>query len=302
MGTKSKGRGTAAAFGLLLLFAGLIGGSVLFALSMRRHDQAVRSFARAPVGCTTTLDFTETGTFYVYREDDGLVSPPLGGCVPTADPLQAFGFELSGSSGAVVPRRDESISYDTDTFSGRSVARVRIDEPGQYDIEVVGADQLIVAAIGRDPDDGVDALRRGALIVGGAGVVLGGLLLVLAGWRSKRAAILTVPGGPGWGPRPRSATGDWPPEPPRVPQVPVNPHEPDEAAAVAPAPLPSRSSSIVPSPWAPPSPDDTPDDLNATPAPPAPVVPTPSPKLPKSQGRISGVSPNAPNVADGEES
>ena len=70
--TRSRGRGTAAAFGFILLFAGLIGGGVLYVRSLMWHDDAVEAFARAGVGCTTTLQFTETGTFYVFEETGAL--------------------------------------------------------------------------------------------------------------------------------------------------------------------------------------------------------------------------------------
>ena len=55
------------------------------------------------------------------------------------------------------------------------------------------------AAVGRDPSDNVDEMRRGAIIVAAIGIVLGGLLLALAGWRSKRASTPSIPEGPGWG-------------------------------------------------------------------------------------------------------
>ncbi len=295
MGIKSKGRGTAAAFGLLLLFAGLVGGGVLYFLSVRHPGQAIDSFARAPVGCTTTLDFTETGRFYVYEEVDTVVVPPEGGCVPLANPLRSFGFELTGPDGEVVPRRDDSISYDHDGQQGQSVARIEIEQTGQYEIAVVGDDELTVAAVGRAPDDGVDDLRNRAIAVGLAGVVLGLLLLTLAGRRSRKAAEYATPDGPGWGPSPSAAGPAWPPEAPRLDQVPVNPHDP-EAPAVAAPPLPERTKSEASSPWAPPSTDDAADD-DAPPSPPPPPPaapppppppPPPTPTRPDTPGRSSG--------------
>ncbi len=291
MGIKSKGRGTAAAFGLLLVFAGVVGAIVLYLLSERRPDQAVDEFARAPVGCTTTLEFTESGTVYVYEEIADEVTPPEGGCVPTASPGSPFGFEITGGGGAVVPRRDDSIDYDSGDRVGRSVARFDIDRPGDYEIEVRGDDPAVVAAIGRDPDDGVDDLRSGAIAVGIAGVLLGLLLLTLAGWRSKRAATYSPPEGPGWGPRAVSTGDSWPPEPPKVPQIPVNPHlPPAPASAESPAPLPARrpQPAGVP-PWAPPTPGDAVTDGPDVPRHPL-LPPEPEPHLPDAPGRLSGGS------------
>lgn len=270
----------AAAFGFVLLFAGLIGGGVLFYLSLQRHDDAIESFARAGVGCTTTLDFSETGEFFVFEETGAAFVVPEGGCTPEATPGQPFAFDISGPS-AVSPRGDTSITYDTDDFSGRAVARFEIETSGLYEIEVRGSDVGTVAAVGRDPSRDVDRMRTGAIAVAVAGIVLGGLLLALAGRRSKRAATPAIPDGPGWGERPEPGLGAWPPAPPRIPQVPVNPHQPDAPASVAapPPPLPARdpgSAAPVQSPWAPPTAEAAPVDTT----PPTPMAPPRPPALP----------------------
>ena len=71
-----------------------------------------------------------------------------------------------------------------------------------YELQVRGDSTDTWAAVGRDPSDNVDKMRRGAIIVAAIGVVLGGLLLALAGWRSKRASTPSIPEGPGWDQRP----------------------------------------------------------------------------------------------------
>jgi hypothetical protein len=267
-------------FGFILLFAGLIGGGLLFVQSLRWHDQAVESFARAEIGCTTTLDFSETGTFYVYRETQGTFEPAEGDCRRAATPGQEFDVELDGP-GAVTLESDTSISYDTGEFTGTSVYAFELTESGSYEMVVRGDDVDSWAAVGRDPSERVPELRRNALVVAAAGVVLGGLLLALAGMRSKRASTPTIPDGPGWGHRPNDGVPAWPPAPPRVPQVPVNPHQPDTPAAPAapPPPLPARAPGFAAptrSPWAPPSVDTAPVDT----APPGPVPTARPPELP----------------------
>lgn len=239
---KAKGRGAAATFGLLLVLAGIAGAVVLWVMAERRPEQAVDGFARAPVGCTTTLEFTDSGTFYVYEEVVDVASDAFDACPPDATPGQEFGFELLDDGRPLVTRDDTSIEYDTADAVGTSVARVDIDDPGRYDLVVEGADPTVVAAVGRDPDAGIDDLRRGAIVVGVVGVLLGSLMLLLAGRRSKRAATFSTPDGPGWGPRPTSTEpAVWPPEPPRVTHQPVHPTVPP--APVGPPPT---------SPWAPP--------------------------------------------------
>jgi hypothetical protein len=280
-GTKSRGRGAAAAFGFILLFTGLIGGGVLLVLSLNRHDKAIENFARAGVGCTTSLEFSKSGTFYVYAETEGTFDPEEIGCEPQATPGQAFAIEFDGPA-PVSPRPDSSISYDTDDFTGTSKASFEITEPGTYELVVRGDSLETWAAVGRDPSDKVDEMRRGAILVAAIGVVLGGLLLALAGRRSKRAATPSIPEGPGWGPRPGDgAVRAWPPEPPRIPQVPINPHQPDTPAAVAPPPPPlparaPRSAAPARSPWAPPPPGAGPVHT----APPEPVERARPPELP----------------------
>lgn len=283
--TRSRGRGTAAAFGFILLFAGLIGGGVLYVRSLMWHDDAIEAFARAGVGCTTTLQFTETGIFYVFEETGGEPTSDDDGCEPQATPGQPFGIQFVGNDDVVV-HEDRSITYETDEVAGRSLVRFEIDTGGNYEIAVRGDDVAVRAAIGRDPSEGVDDLRRNAILVGAAGVLLGVLLLLLAGRRSKKAATPSIPDGPGWGQRPGQGESAWPPAVPRLPQVPVNPHQPDTPAEVAapPPPLPARApggAAPAQSPWAPPNPAAAPVD-DAPPAPPRSATPFDlPPKLPE---------------------
>lgn len=288
MAVKSRGRGTAAAFGMFLLLAGLVGGGVLYVVAQQRPGQAVDGFARAPIGCTTTLEFTEIGTFYVF-EEAGAANAEESDCDPLADPNAEFGVEFTGDPVPDSIVDDGSVSYDVDGLDGRSVQRLEIGEIGQYTLEARGADTTVVAALGRDPDDGVDDLRRLSLIVAIGGLGIGLLLLMLAGWRSKKAATVGPPAGPGWGPASRSGDAPWPPESPTVDQVPVNPHTPDAPARVEPppAPLPERTPA-APASWAAPggeaAPLPPPDPADSPP----PPVPQVEPVLPDTPGRTSG--------------
>jgi hypothetical protein len=172
---------------------------------------------------------------------------------------------------------DDSISYDVDGFDGRSIQRVEIAEAGQYAVAVSGDDLTVVGAIGRDPDDGVDGLMQAAIVVAVGGLVLGLLLLVLSGRRSKKAAATSMPEGPGWVPTsvtdtPSSGASAWPPEAPRVDQVPINPHQPSE---------PDPAEQPAPASWQPPS-GEAANSL------PPPEAPSDEPTLPERPGRPSG--------------
>ena len=279
MGVRSQGRGTAAAVGLFLLFAGLVGGGVLYVVAERRPAQSVEGFARAPVGCTTTLDFTETGTFYVYEEVGTAAGVADGNCQPVAVPGADFEVVFTGDLTPVTATTDDSNSYDVDGFDGRSILRVELAQTGQYSVAVTGSDLTVVAALGRDPDDGVDGLVRAAVIVAIGGVALGLLLLVLSGRRSKKAATVSPPDGPGRvpssipdsrGPDPTGAA--WPPEAPRVDQAPINPH--------APPPTPEPEPPASGPSWQPPS-GEAASSL-------PPPEPSGEPTLPEQPGRPSG--------------
>jgi hypothetical protein len=232
MGTKSRGRGVAATFGLLVVLAGLIGGAALWVTADRRPQRAVDGFARGAVGCTTTLEFIDTGTFFVFEETTG--AGAAVDCEPTATPGAGFEVVVSSDGRPLAFRSDSSVAYATTTAVGRSVARFEITTPGQYEIVVTGADVATVAAIGRDPSDGVAEIRQGAFLVGVGGVVLGGLMLLLAGRRSRRATVvpspITAPA------RPVDDGPEWPPATPHV-QLPIRPTQPERPVG----------------PWAPPT-------------------------------------------------
>lgn len=297
MATRSRGRGVAAAFGFLLLVAGLIGAGLLYLLSVQRPDEAVESFARAAAGCTTTLDFSETGTFYVYKETTTAFDPAVIGCTPSAAAGQPFGVELTGPV-AVTLVDDLTVFYDAGDFVGASVARFEINTPGSYEIAITSDNVTSVAAVGRDPENGVDELRRTAVAVGAIGVILGLLLLLLAGRRSKKAATPSIPDGPGWGPRPSERQADWPPSAAQVPRVPINPQQPDVPVSPTPPPppLPAREpgAGLAPPSWSPPPPGGQPVS-SAVPTPPPPTrTPQPIPVLPDSEGTASGAWPATP--------
>src|SRR5690606_26166445 len=124
MGVRSRGRGVAATFGLLLVLVGIAGVVVLWVMAERRPEQAVEGFARGPVGCTTTLEFGDVGTFYLYEELVGTTSDAFAECAPSATPGSEFSVELLDDGRPIPTRADRSITYDTDAATGTSVARV----------------------------------------------------------------------------------------------------------------------------------------------------------------------------------
>ncbi len=234
MSRRSQGRGAVAAFGMLVLCAGLIGGGVLWYLSSREANRAADEFARAAPGCTTTLTFTDPGEYYVYEELSGVVDG-VDGCEPSTSEGRRFAFVITDPGGNDVPvELDDSVSYDLDAGAATSVGRIVIDAVGEYEISVVGSDPAVNAAIGGDPDERVPTIRRAAMAAAAVGLVVGGLLLALAGRRSRKAATFESPLDPGWGVTERdherraASEDEWPPKAPDLAgQVPVNPHDPE---------------------------------------------------------------------------
>jgi hypothetical protein len=302
MRSKSRGRGTAAAFGFVLLICGLLGGGVLFVLANGMADRAIDDFARASPGCPTTLEFTDTGTFYLYEERAPASFTPVAGCTPSATSGQAFSFALSGPN-TVTPTPDASIVYAAGGFVGVSSARFEIDEPGTYSLSVIAADVTTLGAVGRDPDDGVASARRSALLVGIVGVMLGVILLLFAGWRSNRAAVATPPDAAPWdGVIDKDAA--WSHDVPE--RSPINPHQPDAPVTAAPPPPPlparARGAGMPAHGWAPPPAGAHPVSEDA-PLPQQPVrTPRPRPVLPDSAGSASGQwPPSPPRLRDGDD-
>ncbi len=253
-------RGRVVVAGVVVL-VGLIGAGVAlwFAGGERRADN-VATFARAPVGCETTLDFEATGTFVIYVETTGEFTTLAGACDVEPrydrepDDVPELDLTLLDPSGKPLAVFDaEPVVYDVDGFIGTAVYSVRIDMPGDHVLTVgpIGGDPFAIA-IGRSPDEGVALLRWGAAAAAIAGLVLGGVLLVLGSRRAPTPASPTAP----WAPDEQG----WPASPPGFPTPPpttgaVGPPLVAPPAAGGPVPSLRPAADREPrSPWAPPPP------------------------------------------------
>lgn len=254
MPERARRRGWMLVVGVVLVVV-LVGVAVAlwFASGQRRADN-VAGFARAPVGCDTTLDFEVTGTFVLYVETSGEFDQLAGAC--GAEPrydrdiadLPVVDVTLVDSNGDVIDLDDlgdaDQVSYDVDGFVGSAARTVEIDTPGDHVLAIAPTEGAPFAvAVGRSPDDGVALLRWGAVAAAIVGLVLGGLFLVLGSRRSP------APIGPAdaWTPDGRA----WPSSPPGFP-VP-----PPTTGAIGPAGPAGPPSVATPdadqrSPWAPP--------------------------------------------------
>ena len=240
----------------VVVLIGLLGAAagLWFAAGERRSDN-VASFARAPVGCNTTLDFEATGTFVLYIETRGEFDQLAGECdaeqtydrnpedVPELDAV------LIDPEGAVIDFDDvKAVGYDVDGFVGTAVRSVEIETPGDHVLTVAPTDgEPFAVAIGRSPDEGVGLLRAGAIAAAIAGLVLGGVFLVLG----SRSAPTPVAPPAAWTPDSQA----WPASPPGFPMPPptTGATGPVGPLSAAPPAAPGHPGAQRP-PWGPPPP------------------------------------------------
>ena len=228
----APGRTGAIAAALCVLLVGLVGGIAMLLLSGARREATVEGLARAPIGCTTTLDFSKAGTFVVFVETRGTIGAVRGDC-PNANrsydhqgqapDVEVDLVDLGG--GALVLTADRSVSYDESGFVGSSLARVDVSVAGEYLLTATSDVSDVVVTIGKDPDDAASVLTVGGYVAMAAGLLVGGVMLAVALRRPHRDGQ-----GPGSGPvyvpvqqAPVSPTYSTPPMPVTPPSVGVPP-------------------------------------------------------------------------------
>jgi hypothetical protein len=263
--------------GVALIVAAIVSTVALLLAASARYDRGVRNLARAPIGCVTTLQFDEGGTFVIYVETVGRIGALEGDCPYGSDEYRfegagvpAVDLSLVNSSDVVMTLEpDDSKTYDADGSQGTSVATVRIDAAGEYRLTVSSGESNFAVAVGKDPKAGADTLRLIGVILG-VGLLVAGIVVLVLGLRRR--------------PAPAMATTDaasvpvvtdqsmWAPAAPASPastqQMPMPPTQP--LPGVPPVPgVPG----VPPAPPAPPVPGVPP----ASPAPPAPPPVPPAP-------------------------
>ncbi|MEP7203834.1 MAG: hypothetical protein ABI894_14560 [Ilumatobacteraceae bacterium] len=223
---KGKRRKGLIIFGIILLMVGILGGGAIVAKGMANYKDAVKSLARAPVGCTTTLVFDKPATYTVYVETKGKLGELSGDCEANGGSythpgakLPKVSMTLLDSNGdEVTLQRGVTAEYDVDGYEATAVRTVRIPEAGTYRLNVESDESDFAVAIGKNPKDDNDLM----LLIGGSvalgGLVLG-LLLFLLGLRRRRpdpSQIRPAPL-PTWSPAPYGVTPTGPPGMPSHP-------------------------------------------------------------------------------------
>jgi hypothetical protein len=243
------------AAGVIVAIVGLVAGVGLWIAAGQRLDDAVSGLARATVGCETVLDFDTGGEYIVFIETRGRIDDVRGDCGGddvfewggSGDELPTARLTLTDPDGDdVTLRRRAGVRYGVGEYEGASVRSVTIDEGGDHTLAVESDDDDFAVAVGRDPNDGVGALRLGAVLAGITGSI-GGIILVLLGLRRGRSPIVAT-----WtahGPPASGAGGaGWPSSPPGFPAPPPTT---GTSAAVGPTSPPTVRLPTAPLPTAP---------------------------------------------------
>lgn len=161
------------------LLVGLVATTALLVSAQRRPGAQIDAFARAAVGCTTVVRVERAGEYFVFAE---LGAEPVerAGCTPVADPEARFAVEVAAADGVSAVIDDRSVTYSRGVVSAGSIQRLVADGPVDVVVTVVGSDAGVVAALGPDPQEGVDERRAWALLVGAITLIVSGVLFVAA--------------------------------------------------------------------------------------------------------------------------
>ena len=311
--TKGKRRKGLIVLGLVFLLGGVAGGGAMVAKSMSNYEESVKSLARAPVGCTTTLVFDKPATFTVYIETKGKLGQLGGDCETNGseythpgDKLPKVSLTLVDSKGnEVTMDRGVTATYDVSGFKGTGVRSMVIEEAGTYRLNVESDITDFAVAIGKDPKKDSDLLKA----VGG-GVALGGLVLgllfLLLGLRRRRSepamSDIRNPAAPmpGWpsgsypGMPPAPAPPGFRPDPPAAPQPIGMPGQPPIRLPEQPVP-----GGFAPPTFAPPPPPSAPPTVASPTVAPPSAPRTSYPTLPPSAPPPAAPAPSSPPAPPG---
>ncbi|MEQ1699967.1 MAG: hypothetical protein ABMA25_07650 [Ilumatobacteraceae bacterium] len=277
--------------GIALAVVGIGAGAVLFGLSGSTEESTVQKFARAPAGCTTTLQFDRAGVFTLYTETKGTVGNPGGDCAANGGSYEYADDDLPRATLALVDEADavqtlvdaDGASYDVGGYRGQATQQVRIPAKGAYRLTVTSDATNFAIAIGGAPDADSSTMTTGGIVVALAGLVIGGLLIGL-GLR-KKGGPTAAPAAAGWSPAPAGVPGampqygsvpgyqppaGYPPQQPGYPQPPTVPGSQQPAAPMAPQSpqAPGWAPQQPSAPAAPTAPLDHHEPPTAPPAPP----------------------------------
>ena len=207
--------------GLIVIGGGL--GVALIGLSGSTKEETVKKFARAPAGCTTTLEFDKSAEFTFFIETRGRVGDVGGDCAGNQssydrNAMPTVALTLTDPDGRDVSLSDaRSATYSAGDFVGEAYQTANIESTGTYRLTVASESSDFAIAVGGDPEAESNMIKTGGIVAAAAGVVLG-LLVLLLGRRTSSGGVPPVPA---W--QPAAPTGSWPGQPGAAPVPPPSP-------------------------------------------------------------------------------
>lgn len=230
-------RGKALLFGgIAVAVVGIVVGVVLFAMSGPTREDTIKKFARAPAGCTTTLEFDRLGTYTLYLETRGSVDDAGGDCPSNGSSYDRGDGALPVVSLTMLDGAEQEMelvevagpSYSAGAFQGRALRQVDIAETGTYRLTVAGDASDFAVAVGGDPDADALTMQVAGVATVLVGMVLGALMMLFGrrGTRGRSAGAgrtrIPPPAVVGWQPHVASpsrpaGTALAPPAPPAAP-------------------------------------------------------------------------------------
>lgn len=204
----------------LIAVVGIVLAVVWFVVGMMRFFDTIDEFQRVEVPGTSDVVLDDPGGYSVYHEyrgasgDDGFGRFAPEPSVTITDP--------SGDEVPLEPYTSE-VSYDGSGHEGVALSTFDAEEAGTYTVEAEG-DAGTEVAIGPGIGSGLVATIVGGFVIGGAGVLVGGIMAIVVGVRrsQNRRSLMgpTPPPGPpgGWGGAypgygPQPGYGGYPPAP-----------------------------------------------------------------------------------------
>lgn len=197
-------RGRWVAIGLAMVVIGAAAMVALWFVAAERVDRSAAGLARAPVGCDTTLEFTDTGTFVLFIETRGRIDDLDGRCEAperyerSSARLPEVSITVTDPAGRPIGLRPSApATYDAGGFAGTAHREVEITATGRHVVRVESDASDVVVAVGRDPSSAGDGLRLTGLLGGGVVAAAGVVVLVLGLVRRPRSeqVLPVVPAG-----------------------------------------------------------------------------------------------------------
>ncbi len=210
MSASSSRRGLWIALGAVSIVGGLVAAVLLWNGASQRRDSAIENFARAPIGCDTTLDFIEPGEYLLFVETAGNLDGVRGDCNVEGAYIYANQDVPDVEITLVDPDGDDvdlnrsfgDVDYDDAGYTGTARFSIDIETTDDHVLRAESdSGEVFVVAVGRDPSQGVAALQIGAIAAGIVGL-LAGIAFVLLGARRSSATVPAGPWTPSVAPRP----------------------------------------------------------------------------------------------------